>query len=301
VDGRTLDEIDAFPDFHGGLRSIAFFPDGEWTAVTGENGLVYFWDPAAGSAVPRGNARPASKADFAAVFSPDGGTLAVADGLPGLLHLYDPDTFVLRSETRLPGARSLAYSADGKYLAAGGIGRLTVLETGTGRMRGIDLPARVTGLAFVAVPGAGGPFLAGALEDGSVSVWDAADLHSVRTLSESGNPPVWSLAADGAILAAGDDRGDIRIWDLAAGRLQRMISGYAGSIFTVAISPDGSLLSAAGVEGSIRFWDLDSGRLLRLLPAHNGWVNGLAFSPSGRWLLSAGSDGTAGVWGIAGS
>jgi WD40 repeat protein len=300
IDGSSLGAVRAFPEFHGGMRSVAFLPAGKLAAVTGENGLTYLWNLPGGLAVPLGGARPASKADLTAVFSPDGGTLAIVDGLPGLLRLYDTAAFVLRFETRVPGARAVAFSADGKYLAAGGIGRLTVVETGTGNTRELELSARVTGLVFVDLPGGEGRYLAGALEDGSVLIWDLDDPPSPQVLSGSGNPAVWSLAANGAILAAGDDRGDIRIWDLASGTLQRMISGYTGSVFTIALSPDGSLLAAAGVEGSIRLWNPADGGLLRVIPAHNGWVNGLAFSPAGDWLLSAGSDGTAIVWGIPG-
>jgi WD40 repeat protein len=298
LDAQSLAETQSFADHVSGLRSAAFFPSGDWAALGGENGVTYLWNLIRGNVVPLGNARPASKADFTAVFSPRGGTLAVADGLPGILRLYDLKTLSPRSDYRIPGVRAIAYSPDGEILAAGGSGELTLVQVESGESRVLQVSSRFTSLAFIPDTVGGTTYLAGGKEDGSVYLWNVENPAETVELSAGGNSPVWSLAASGSLLAAGDDRGDIRVWDVAAGNNVRTFSGYMSSIFALAVSPDGGLLCAGGIQGAIRIWSLRSGTLIRVVPAHNGWVNALVFSPDGRWLLSAGSDGAGEVWGI---
>ncbi len=299
LDGRTLEKNHSFDDFVVGLRSAAFAPGGEWAAFAGENGAAYLWNLNRGEGYALGKARPSSNADTSAVFAPSGGLLAVADGLPGILRVYDMSTLSIQTEMRVPGIRAIGFSSDGKILAAGGSGELTIWKTETGGSRALAAPARLTSLAFPKIPRDEKTYLAGGLEDGSVLLWNLDGSAEPVLLAAGGSgPPVWSLAASGPILAAGDDRGDLRIWNATTGKIMRSYSGYSGSIFALAISPDRSLLAAGGIQGSFRIWSLEDGRLLRMVHAHNGWVNGLAFSPDGRWLLSSGSDGIGRIWGV---
>jgi WD40 repeat protein len=298
LDAQSLGEIRNFADMPGGLRSASFHPSGEWAALSAENGVTYLWHFADGEVFPIGNPRPASTAERSAEFSPGGGILAAADGLPGIVRLFDLDTRASRKEYRVMGAGALAFSPDGKTLAAGGNGVLLLADLDSGESRTIPAPARITSLAFFSPTEGSKPLLAGGLGDGSIRIWNPEHPETPEELSESGNPAVWCLAVYGSLLAAGDDRGDIRVWDLAQGIVLRTFSGYMSSVFGLTISPDGSLLAAGGIQGAIRFWSLQNGTLIRVIPAHNGWVNGLAFSPDGRWLLSGGSDGVGRMWGI---
>jgi WD40 repeat protein len=298
LDAQSLAEIRVFSDMLGGIRSTAFFPAGDWAALSVENGMTYLWNFSKGEVFPIGNPRPASKANLSAEFSPRGGILATADGLPGIVRLINLETLSPRTEFRVMGVRALAFSPDGKILAAGGNGVLTLADLDTGVNRNLSIPSRITSLAFLQPAEEGALLLAGGLEDGSVLVWDLNDPEKPAELSASGNPAIWSLAVSGSLLAAGDDRGDIRIWEMTHRVLQRTFSGYMSSVFGLTISPDGTLLAAGGIQGTIRFWSLQNGMLVRVIPAHNGWVNGLAFSPDGRWLLSGGSDGVGRIWGI---
>ncbi len=297
LDAQSLSEILTFPDMLGGIRSAVFNPDGQWGALSIENGMTYLWDFSHGEAYPLGTARPAGNSDIPLEFSPAGKVLAVADGLPGIVRLYDLETFATRAEYRVAGVRALAFSPDGKFLAAGGNGILWVADLESGTDRTITIPSRITSLAFLSSGGAA-PLLAGGMDDGSILIWKTGNTEEPGELFASGNPAVWSLAVSGSLLASGDDRGDIRIWDMARGSVVQIFSGYMSSVFGLAISPDGSLLAAGGIQGAIRFWSLKTGTLIRVIPAHNGWVNGLAFSPDGRWLLSGGSDGVGRIWGI---
>jgi WD40 repeat protein len=299
LDFQSLQEVYGFPEFVSGMRSADFSPDGEWAALAAENGLAYVWNTQRGKVYALGETRPSSNAEVSAVFSPDGGTLAVADGLAGRLRLFAVPSLALRSEILIPGLRAVAFSEDGHFVAAGGSSELVLMETDSGNVRKTASPSRLTSLAFPNPPGGGDTYLAGGFEDGSVLLWDLQDLETSRVLSEGGGNPVWSLTAGGPLLAAGDDRGIIRIWDVPGGRIIKTIYAFSSAVFSLAISPDGSLLAAGGMQGSVRFWSIPGGKLLRTISAHNGWVYGLDFSNDGRWVLSAGADGAGRIWGVS--
>jgi WD40 repeat protein len=104
-------------------------------------------------------------------------------------------------------------------------------------------------------------------------------------------------AANRYLVTASDDK-TVRVWELPAGRLLRIIrpplgAGNEGKLYAVAISPDGSAIAAAGwtsnesgnVE-SIYLFERESGRLLRRLGGLPNVVNHLAYSPDGRYLAA---------------
>ncbi len=93
--------------------------------------------------------------------------------------------------------------------------------------------------------------------------------------------------------------GQVRIWELASGRLAHTLEGHSGGVLTVAFSPDGSLVATAGEDNAVRIWDAASGQLKHLLTGHGGrfgWVHCVAFSPNGRLIASAGEDHTVKLW-----
>lgn len=114
------------------------------------------------------------------------------------------------------------------------------------------------------------------------------------------------------LVSAGKDK-VIRVWNLAAGRVQRTIRGEIGQgpdgeIYAMALSPDGRWLAAGGwfddararvpCCGDIRLYDFQSGRLVALLRGHSEPVSALAFSPDGARLVSGATDGTAVIWDV---
>jgi WD40 repeat protein len=296
INAKTLEEELASPVFFSGVQSVSVYPTGDWAALADENGLTYLWNLQQGKAIVLGNVRPASNAAMSAEFSPTGGLLAVADGLAGVLRVFDLKSLTPRMEQHVPSLKAIAFSPDGTLIAAGG-SPLLLLDLASGKSRSLDVPSLPTSLAFFQSSKNHSSALAAGLENGAVLVWNLTD-DSQTELASKGNPSVRGLAASGSQLAAGNDQGDVQLWDVSTKKSLRHFAGYSGSIFALAISPDGNLLAAAGMEGSIRFWSLKSGNLVRILAAHNGWVNGLAFSPDGRWILSVGSDGSARIWGV---
>lgn len=202
-------------------------------------------------------------------------------------------------------ASSVAYSPDGRWLAAGTWGGapdfVRIWDAGSGRHI-FDLPTGtpVVDLAFTPRH----PWLVGAMvgETNNLIVWDLSSRSRRSTLrGHSGSIASIAVHPEGSRLASvGFDR-EIKIWDLLSGDEALGFGGHTNTITSVAFSPDGSRLITAGFDRSLRLWethDKVSKETVstRTLVGHSHEVWSVAFHPDGR-IFSA-SEGRVGmVWG----
>jgi WD40 repeat protein len=91
-------------------------------------------------------------------------------------------------------------------------------------------------------------------------------------------------------------KGSVDLFDMATQRLVGRLSGRAGRLRTLAISPDGHWLASAAYDHAIHLWDLPARSELRQLQGHRGVVQALAFSPDSQRLASGSDDGTVRFW-----
>ena len=104
-----------------------------------------------------------------------------------------------------------------------------------------------------------------------------------------------SLSADGKLLAWGESKGTLCLWDVAAARLiDRFVVGADAAAF----SPDGRLLVT--VSRDVILWELATRKEVRRYRGHRGQIRTLAFSPDGRRLVSGSDDTTALIWDVTG-
>ncbi|MEO0853141.1 MAG: NB-ARC domain-containing protein, partial [Cyanobacteria bacterium J06648_11] len=162
-----------------------------------------------------------------------------------------------------------------------------------------------------------------------LTVWQAhlqgmrlqrANLHQANfsrcTFTQSfGSVLAIALSPDGTLLAAGDDSGEIRVWQVALPRSQRSHDSHLGqpiltcrghdnSVRSVTFSPDGKTLISCSSDQTIRLWDIASGHPLHALTGHVNAVYAVATSRVARRddigaIASAGDDGTIRLWDIA--
>ena len=64
------------------------------------------------------------------------------------------------------------------------------------------------------------------------------------------------LSPDGRWLAAGDDRGVIRLIDIASGRELPTLTGHDGPVISLAISPDGKTIASGSEDGLVRMFNV---------------------------------------------
>jgi WD40 repeat protein len=191
---------------------------------------------------------------------------------------------------------SLALSPDGKTIAAGGYGRISLWDAATGKplgdLRGPGPEGHVFSLRFspdgTTLAAAG--TAQGARQDGRTVLWDLAARRPRLTLAHRSWARCLAISPDGTTLAVGCDREEFGLWEAATGKERPRLPGEFGQgVSAVAFSPDGKLLATGGADKVVRLWDWAAGREVGRLDA-GSHVRSVAFSPDGKALLT-GQDG----------
>ena len=184
----------------------------------------------------------------------------------------------------------VAFSPVGDLLASGGRERvIRFWDPATGKeLRQLLGPDQ--GVAAVAFS-PDGKLLAGAGRDAIVYLWDAVTGKEVRRLEGHKREAVaLAFSAKGDVLAVGDTM-DIRLWDVAGGKLLQTLHGTVGLVESVALSPDGRTVAGAGMG----IWATDTGKLVHEAPAKNPYAGAVVFSKDGKYLITVGQEATV-VW-----
>jgi RNA polymerase sigma factor (sigma-70 family) len=314
---------------HGGqVFGVAFAADGPTLISHGGDAVLRFWDLATGQQRRLFPGAPPGISSF--VLSRDGKLLATAtlQKSDAILLWELPAGKQLRELRGRKLGSVLAFSADGKRLAAGGAdARIHVWDVGTGGEL-FDLPGHQTSkfdwqnaldaLAF----SPDGKLLASAGKDGignggRIRLWDTATGKQAFVL-RCPDEPVTALvfARDGKALISGGDSGrrlgpdrpegagTIRLWDLAARKQVREFrgGGQESAVVALALSPNGKTLASGCMDKTVRLWDVGSGKPLRRLRGfrdHMVASYGLAFSPDGTKLASGGNGNVVYLWDVA--
>jgi len=71
--------------------------------------------------------------------------------------------------------------------------------------------------------------------------------------------------ADGVRAAVPCEDGTVRLFELATGKTDVVLSGHLGRVRAVLSAPDGATLASCGEDQTIRLWDLVDGSCLATL------------------------------------
>jgi WD40 repeat protein len=194
--------------------------------------------------------------------------------------------------------RALAFSRDGRWLAAAG-----GLPARKGEVKIWDVATHTVAITigghsdciYAVAFSPDGATLATAGYDKLIKVWEASTGKEIRTLRDHIDA-IYTLAftADGKRLVSGSADRAVKTWDLASGIRLYTLSEPSDGINTLALSPDGSRVAAGGLDKTIRIWRLGEkeGKLENTLIAHEDAILKLAWSPDGKYLASSSADRT---------
>lgn len=240
---------------------------------------------------------------WAAVFSPDGRTLATTAGWdnprePGELVLWEVASgrprVVVRQESTI---RTAAFSPDGRRLAIGDFaGQITILDPATGEEL-LKLPQQTKLVNSVVFTPDGRTLVSGGFDE-TVRLWDpdTGEARRAFVLPGEGVTTV-AVSPNGEWLAAGTWPGKVHLWRLATLEKVREISLKSGrTVEVVSFSPDSALLAVGGWDGEMLLQAVASGADGPRLDRARTGVMSAAFAPDGHTLAIGDDRGTVELW-----
>lgn len=228
-------------------------------------------------------------------FSPDGKTLAAALGGVSTcvtLRSWPECKEVRRLKAEDYALNTLAFSSDGKRLAAGGLGPIRLWNPATGKeqCRFEQLEGEIIALAF----SPDGSLLASADHEGSrISVREVDATRVPRPLTGVGHRlAAVAMTTDGHTLLTCAHEGTLTLWDGHDGKHLRTLDRGDPWINSLLLAPDGSrALLLSSTEGKSLWWDVASGRRLPAFSDIPERANCAAFAPDSALLAFGGRDG----------
>jgi WD40 repeat protein len=142
----------------------------------------------------------------------------------------------------------------------------------------------------------GGGLVAAGGDDTKIAIWQA-DGKPLKTLEQGGALKALAFLGEERLAAAGQGAA-IKVWNVAAGTVEKELQGHQGDITALAASPDRSRLASASQDGSVRLWDAGELKELRALAGHEGPVTAVAFAADGKVLITGGADKTVRTWSV---
>lgn len=201
----------------------------------------------------------------------------------------------------LPDGAVQTTSLDGCLERGGVLADVDLIDNNVVTAHGDVTTVALSGLGQIAI----------ASSDGAIKLWTVEAVPSGElgtdndigydTAFDAGSPIVRALSysEDGRSLAAGDDAGDVVLWDVTPDVFEDVARTSAGEqpVTAVAVSPDGAAVAFADSSpgGAMRLWTPSTGAVSEVLDTALSRVAALAWLPDGRLVSAGDADGVPSI------
>jgi hypothetical protein len=274
------------------ISAAAFSPNGRLLATGDEGGTMRLWDVPAGTELFVMVVNKTRVNDLE--FSPGGRFLAsvTSDNTIRLWNTTNGEllyalNFLEGQAEDSPVPLNVAFSPNGRMLAAGTNGAIAIWSTSDGSLLK-TLGEGVTGWNVSFSPDSQ---LIAEAGDGYVGLWNTATGMAERSFpgakNNEGVPPNYAFSPDGSklVIEGSVDTPQLALWDLSMGIQLKAFDGGWSDTITGLFSPDGRVLAGFGHTADQKFiallWDIASGS--KLTSYEDGFD--FRFSPDGHRLL----------------
>jgi hypothetical protein len=211
---------------------------------------------------------------------------------------------VVEPQIVLPNAQvcdiySIAYSPDGKYIAAGySTNEVRIWDAKAG-----TLVKTLTGhkdIVWSVAFSPDGKTLVSGSADKTIKCWDVAAGKELRTLTGHTSTVSFVVySTDGVYIASGSADKTIKFWDAANGRLLQTLTGHTKTIASIAYSHNGKFMASGSWDDTVKVYYAVGGAEIMTLIGHTDSVFAVAFSPDGKKLASGSRDHTIRIWDVS--
>ncbi len=257
---------------------VAFSSDGRVLVTTGMNNQPTLWDVASGARLHSLSLSPSQTQ-----------TLQMKGSVPGMdmsamLSMMNDSLASLSAGTMGRKISSVAFSPDGRFIAAGGFDSKSnfdpaaIMAAATSKSKKpIDPQDMMKDIRIETA--------------GRVTLWDAASGREVATLrGHSKGVTQVAFSRDGRLLASSGSDNTIKIWDVSTGRELKNLVGHTANVNSIDFSPNANLLASAADDGSTLLWDVSTGERLATLASLGDGSEWIVVTPDGLF------DGSPASW-----
>ena len=209
--------------------------------------------------------------------SPDGTKLALAANYNGVI-IVDSNTLSIETTINVGGeAGCVAYSPNGKFIAAGHLKSGDIVSIDSASMRVVTKATMHAGAVWTVAFSPSSGLLVSGSTDMKVIISTIPSLAKVKVLEGHTDRVRAAIFISETTVVSGSCDKTIRVWDVRSGKSIEKITKHKDRVLCLALSPDHMLLATGSNDKKLCIFDTAKYKLLHTVECAN-WVLAIAFA-----------------------